>query len=117
MGRARGIGPSQSSSTIVTSRIQTLKLGMAAACLIGSAAQTAFADGVSAYLPLNLEPEVERQIERVLILADEPVLKRPFAVALVQLALPQACLRDKALCVKVKKYLERYTHDLSLIHI
>jgi len=26
--------------------------------------------------PLNLEPEVERQIERVLILADEPVLKR-----------------------------------------
>ena len=116
MGRARGIGPSQSSSTIVTSRIQTLKLGMAAACLIGSAAQTAFADGVSAYLPLNLEPEVERQIERVLILADEPVLKRPFAVALVQLALPQACLRDKALCVKVKKYLERYTHDYALTH-
>ena len=42
---------------------------------------------VSAYLPLNLEPEMERQIERVLILADEPILKRPFAVALVELAL------------------------------
>ncbi|MEA3152145.1 MAG: hypothetical protein QOD56_3084 [Gammaproteobacteria bacterium] len=88
---------------------------MAAACLIGSA-HGAFADGVSAYLPLNLEPEVERQVERVLILADEPVLKRPFAVALVELALPKACERDKALCVKVKKYLERYSHDYALTH-
>ena len=25
------------------------------------------------YLPLNMSPEIERQIERVLILADEPV--------------------------------------------
>src|SRR5258708_7976548 len=31
----------------------------------------------TAYLPLNLEPEMERQVERVLILADEPILKRP----------------------------------------
>jgi hypothetical protein len=74
------------------------------------------ADGVSAYLPLNLEPEVERQVERVLILADEPILKRPFAVALVELALPKACERDKALCIKVKKYLERYTHDYGVTY-
>jgi hypothetical protein len=80
------------------------------------AANTAPADGVSAYLPLNLEPEIERQIERVLILADEPVLKRPFAVALVELALPEACKRDKALCTKVKKYLERYSRDYAVTH-
>ena len=72
--------------------------------------------GVSAYLPLNLEPEMERQIERVLILADEPVLKRPFAVALVELALPKACEADKALCTRVKKYLERYSGDYGLTH-
>ncbi len=77
---------------------------------------SARAGGVSAYLPLNLEPETERQIERVLILADEPVLKRPFAVALVQLALPKACERDKALCIKVKKYLERYSRDYAVTH-
>jgi hypothetical protein len=76
----------------------------------------ALAGGVSAYLPLNLEPETERQIERVLILADEPVLKRPFAVALVELALPKACERDKALCTKVKKYLERYSRDYAVTH-
>jgi hypothetical protein len=74
------------------------------------------ADGVSAYLPLNLEPEMERQIERVLILADEPILKRPFAVALVELALPQACEIDKPLCARVKRYLERYSRDYALTH-
>src|SRR5580704_5185718 len=74
------------------------------------------ADGVSAYLPLNLEPEVERQIERVLILADEPILKRPFAVALVELALPKACEVDKALCERVKRYLQRYSRDYAVTH-
>ncbi len=74
------------------------------------------ADGVSAYIPLNLEPEMERQIERVLILANEPILKRPIAVNLVELALPEACKRDKALCIKVKKYLERFSQDYGVSH-
>ena len=95
-------------------RIKTFKIAVIIACL--AAAGTARADGVSAYLPLNLEPEIERQVERVLILADEPVLKRPFAVALVELALPKACERDKALCIKVKKYLERYSRDYAVTH-
>jgi hypothetical protein len=80
------------------------------------AAGRAAADGVSAYLPLNLEPEIERQIERVLILADEPILKRPYAVALVELALPQACERDKPLCTRVKRYLQRYSRDYAVTH-
>jgi hypothetical protein len=72
------------------------------------------ADGVTAYLPLDLEPEIERQIERVLILADEPILKRPFAVELVKDALPQACDVDKSLCEKVRRYLDRYSRDYAL---
>jgi Capsule assembly protein Wzi len=100
----------------VTSRINALKLGLAVAFFSGAAAAPAWADGVSAYLPLNLEPEIERQVERVLILADEPILKRPIAVNLVQLALPKACERDKALCIKVKKYLERYSRDYGVTH-
>src|ERR1700721_3142214 len=84
------------------------------AILLTIASEVVQAAGVSAYLPLNLEPEVERQIERVLILADEPILKRPFAMALVELALPEACKRDKALCAKVKKYLERYSRDYAV---
>ena len=81
-----------------------------------AAAGAASAGGVTAYLPMNLEPEVERQIERVLILADEPILKRPFSVELVKLALPQACQVDKPLCEKVGRYLERYSRDYALTH-
>ncbi len=95
---------------------KTVKLGLSIACLAAAGANGARAAGVSAYLPLNLEPETERQIERVLILGDEPVLKRPFAVALVQLALPKACERDQVLCTKVRKYLERYSRDYAVTH-
>jgi Capsule assembly protein Wzi len=91
------------------------KFAAAFACL-GLMTQMAMADGVSAYLPLNLEPEMERQVERVLILADEPILKRPFPVALVQLALPKACEVDKSLCAKVTRYLQRYSRDYAVTH-
>ena len=83
---------------------------------MASLTQTVSAAGVTNYLPLNLEPEMERQIERVLILADEPILKRPFAVALVEDALPQACRVDKPLCTKVQRYLERYSRDYAVTH-
>ncbi len=88
----------------------------AIACVLLAASNAANAGGVTAYLPMNLEPQIERQIERVLILADEPILKRPFSVELVKLALPQACQRDKALCAQVTKYLERYSRDYAVSH-
>jgi hypothetical protein len=87
---------------------------IAGTLMVGSG--TAIAGGVTAYLPMNLEPEIERQIERVLILADEPILKRPFSVELVKLALPQACQVDKPLCTRVGKYLERYSRDYAVSH-
>src|SRR5579859_5539058 len=104
------------SFTIVASWIRALALPIAPALLLCAPGSPAQAEGLSAYLPLNLEPEIERQIERVLILADEPVLKRPFAVELVKLALPQACKVDKPLCHKVERYLERYSRDYALTH-
>jgi hypothetical protein len=66
------------------------------------------ARGVSPYLPLNLSPEIERQIERVLILADKPVLRRPIAAALVLDALPKACEIDPVVCAEVRRYLRRF---------
>jgi hypothetical protein len=74
----------------------------------------ALARGVSPYLPLNLEPEIERQIERVLILADKPVMARPIATATVLDALPQACKLDEELCRNVRRYLGRYMHKLGV---
>ena len=88
----------------------------ATALILAVGCEPALAGGLSAYLPLNLEPETERAIERVLILADEPILKRPIPVELVRLALPQACRVDKPLCDKVGRYLERYSRDYAVTH-
>jgi hypothetical protein len=66
------------------------------------------ARGVSPYLPLNTSPEIERQIERVLILAGKPVMRKPIAAAVVLDALPRACERDQATCERVRRYLQNY---------
>ena len=70
----------------------------------------AFGRGVSPYLPLNLEPEIERDIERVLILADKPVLTRPIPAAVLFDALPKACAVDTPVCKRVRRFLARYMH-------
>ena len=76
----------------------------------------AWARGVSPYLPLNLEPEIEAQIERVLILGGKPVMRRPIAAATVLDALPRACAIDPVLCQKVERFLARYTQRSDLTH-
>src|ERR1700677_2327105 len=111
---AASSGRQQELATIVGFRIKAF--GLRTGLVFVIACPAALAGGVSAYLPLNLEPEMERQIERVLILADEPILKRPIAVELVRLALPQACKVDKPLCHRVERYLERYSRDYALTH-
>jgi hypothetical protein len=72
--------------------------------------------GVSPYLPLNLDPELERQIARVLVLADKPMLTRPVAAATVLDALPAACRIDPALCLEVRQALRRYMRSSGLSH-
>jgi hypothetical protein len=66
------------------------------------------ASGVTPYLPLNLDPEVEREVERVLILGGKPVLTRPIPAATVLEALPRACEIDPVLCGRVRRVLKRY---------
>jgi hypothetical protein len=112
----RGPYTPRSVRSIVRSRIRRHWRSAALACLAGTLCGAAHAEALSAYLPLNLEPEMERQVERVLILADEPILKRPFPVELVKAALPDACKKDAALCARVRRYLERYSGDHGLTH-
>ena len=77
----------------------------------------AAARGASPYLPLNLSPEIERQIERVLILADRPITSRPIAAATVLDALPAACRIDAALCTRVRRYLDAlHAQGSALVH-
>ena len=70
--------------------------------------------GVSAYLPLYTSPEIERQIERALILAGIPVVRKPIPVALVKGALPRVCLVDRSLCEQVGNYLNQFEQDAGL---
>jgi hypothetical protein len=79
--------------------------------MVPTAAQTR---GASPYLPWNLSPEIERLIERVMILADKPVLTRPLAAAAVLDALPVACEKDAALCQRVRYHLRGYMKDYGL---
>jgi hypothetical protein len=68
----------------------------------------AAARGVSPYLPQNMSPEIEREIDQVLLFAGRPIVRRPIAAATVLDALPDACKVDEVLCNRVRRYLNRY---------
>ncbi|HVS75326.1 MAG TPA: capsule assembly Wzi family protein [Steroidobacteraceae bacterium] len=85
---------------------------LAATCIASQG--VAHALGVSPYLPLNLDPDVEAQVERVLILGDKPVMTRPIPAAMVLEALPKACQVDRPLCESVRHYLDRYMHTTDV---
>jgi hypothetical protein len=80
------------------------------------AAPAALARGVSPYLPLKLAPEIERQVERVLLYADQPIMTRPIAAATVLDALPAACEVDAVLCADVRRYLAGFMKTAGLAH-
>jgi len=82
--------------------------------MVAMLAATAHARGVSPYLPVDISPEIERKIERLLILAGEPSLKRPIAAAAVLDALPRACELDAGLCDDVRRYLSGLTRTAGI---
>jgi hypothetical protein len=87
---------------------------LATGVFLAAASSGARASGASPYLPLNLSPEIERQVERVLVLGGRPLLTRPVPIATVLEALPAACRRDAALCRRVRRYLDRYFGDAGI---
>jgi capsule assembly protein Wzi len=88
-----------------------VRIGLGCFAMIAFAAH---ARGVSPYLPLHQSPEIERSIERLLILADKPILKRPIAAATVFDALDKGCERDALLCDQVKRYLAGYMRTAGI---
>jgi capsule assembly protein Wzi len=98
-------------SHVRVSKAGTLVLA-AALCIPGPAA----ARGVSPYLPLNLSPEIERQIDQVLLFAGRPIVRRPIPAATVLEALPDACKVDEALCNRVRRYLRAYMGRYGVTH-
>lgn len=64
-----------------------------------------------------MAPEMERQIQRVLFLANDAVMQRPIAAARVMDALPAACRVDAALCERVRRYLDRYAQSFGVTDV
>lgn len=91
-----------------------LRIAVALAALL--AMGQAAARGASPYLPLGLSPEIERSIERVMLLADKAVLTRPLAAATVLDALPAACEKDPVVCAEVRHYLDGLMKSYGLAH-
>jgi len=86
------------------------------AVLIGLGVNHAHASGASPYLPLNLSPELERKVERVMVLAGEPVLTRPIPIAKILAALPKERKHDPKLCEQIDRYLDRYFASTGVAH-
>ncbi len=76
----------------------------------------AAARGVSPYLPLGMSPDMDRKIQRVLVLGGRTVMRRPIPAAVVLEALPRACVRDQVLCSEVRTYLQRYMGRAGVTH-
>ena len=74
------------------------------------------ARGVSPYLPMQMAPEIEREIERLVSLAGMPILKKPYFAADIQEALRRACRTSESVCNHVRFYLERYQNDAGFTH-
>lgn len=76
----------------------------------------AAARGVSPYLPLGMSPDMDRKIQRVLVLGGRTVMRRPVPAAVVLEALPRACVRDQVLCSEVRTYLQKYMGRAGVTH-
>jgi hypothetical protein len=72
------------------------------------------ARGVSAYLPIDLSPFQARQLDMLFALADQPILRRPIPVALVEEAMSRACPDNPGLCESMQRWLRRYVEPAAV---
>lgn len=77
-------------------------------------AGVAEAAGVSAYLPVDLPSYQARQLDLLFALADQPILRRPISVAMVEKAMSRGCPKDPGLCESVQRWLQRYREPTAV---
>src|SRR5689334_7102346 len=77
-------------------------------------AGVAEAGGISAYLRADLPPFQARQLDTLFALADQPVLRRPIPVTMVEDALSRACARDPGLCESMQRWLRRFREPAAV---
>ena len=68
------------------------------------------------YLPLKMSPEIESRVERLFVLANMPIIKRPIAINRVNVALEKVGNSEPALTRSISEYLKRYSKTISVTH-
>lgn len=81
--------------------------------LVGSMSLQA---GGSMYIPLLLSPEIESRIERLFVMANMPIIKRPIPVKEVYVALERLGNGDPVLSQSVRLYLKRFSNRAGITH-
>lgn len=77
----------------------------------------AWGKGLSPYLPLNISPEVEAQIEKVFALTPGAPVTKPYKVAELSRRLKQIKDTHPTLVKRLNSYLSRYTQTFSMTNL
>lgn len=75
------------------------------------------AKGISPYLPLNISPEIESQIEKVMALTDGAPLTKPYKASELHHRAEQIKQRHPLLYQRVSSYLDRYKQSAGKTHL
>jgi len=81
------------------------------ACIFSASAQA-----TELYLPLNLDTLAESNIEQLFVLADTPLVKRPYTVSKVEAAVDKVKDRHPALAKSIQTYLQRFKQNINVSH-
>jgi len=71
----------------------------------------------SLYLPVQLSPEIEARIERLFVIANMAIIKRPIPITRVNEALDRAADKDPVLVSSIRRYLDRYSYSAGVTHV
>lgn len=77
---------------------------------------TSFAKGPSPYLPLQVDPLIELELNRLATLAKLPVLTKPYHAAIVNRYLEKVIDSHPTLYKRISAYLKRYKKEAALTH-
>ncbi|HEY7771815.1 MAG TPA: capsule assembly Wzi family protein [Marinagarivorans sp.] len=84
--------------------------------ILFGATVAASANGVSQYVPVNVDPVVERDIERLAVYANLTDLTRPYSVALIQQGLGHIESSHPGLHRRLERYLAKFQKRLAVSH-
>ena len=84
--------------------------------ILSSISFTSLAKGVSPYLPLQLDPTVELEIQRLATVAKLPLLTKPYHIATVHRYLKKISRSHPTLYNRLNKYMKRYKKSAAITH-